>query len=64
MTNKTKRILGTICFSCCEPPKFPWMENMSVRKGKHPKLGEKVELNGACGGIWHIYQNTMSRTCS
>lgn len=50
MTNKTKRILGTICFSCCEPPKFPWTENMSVRKGKHPKLGEKVELNGACEG--------------
>lgn len=50
MTNKTKRILGTICFSCCEPPKFPWMENMSVRKGKHPKLGEKVESNGACEG--------------
>lgn len=45
----TKRILGTVCFECCNTtPGIPWTGLRTRPSGQHPKLGEKVDLNGEC----------------
>lgn len=45
-----KRILATVCFECCNTSSAPWSGLITRSNGRHPKLGEKVDLKWKCKG--------------
>lgn len=48
-TTRIEKVLGTICFTCCKKS-FSGLPGTQARQNRHPELGSRVELNGACSG--------------
>lgn len=48
-TTRTEKVLATICFACCKK-NFSGLPGTLTRQNRHPALGGKVDLNGACSG--------------